>query len=246
MVTDLAREQLIEASLRAEALSHSDSCSTCSARLTEERNLTQQLRALALEMDSVAAPERIEGVLLAAFKEQLMARNTPRMSRLRYASIAAAAVLLISLGIGVAAWNSRSVFAPQAQIPSIPVTNEFTASGASDALPAPEPIVKPEIVRVKNSRQLASSKRQRKLNKAAETASTPSLADQEVATDFMPIGYLNSASLQDGGSVVRVELPRSTIISMGFAVNMDRYGERVKADVLMGADGLARAIRFVQ
>ena len=30
------------------------------------------------------------------------------------------------------------------------------------------------------------------------------------------------------------------------AVNMDRYGERVKADVLMGADGLARAIRFVQ
>ena len=67
-----------------------------------------------------------------------------------------------------------------------------------------------------------------------------------MATDFMPIGYLNSASLQDGGSVVRVELPRSTIVSMGFAVNMDRFGERVKADVLMGADGLARAIRFVR
>jgi len=45
---------------------------------------------------------------------------------------------------------------------------------------------------------------------------------------------------------VRVELPRSTIVSMGFALNMDRSGEKVKADVLMGADGLARAIRFVQ
>jgi hypothetical protein len=29
-------------------------------------------------------------------------------------------------------------------------------------------------------------------------------------------------------------------------VNMERYNERVKADVLVSADGLARAIRFVQ
>jgi hypothetical protein len=65
-------------------------------------------------------------------------------------------------------------------------------------------------------------------------------------TDFIPIGYVNSLSLQDGGSLVRVELSRSSIINMGFAVNMDRYNETVKADVLMGADGLARAIRFVQ
>jgi hypothetical protein len=27
---------------------------------------------------------------------------------------------------------------------------------------------------------------------------------------------------------------------------MERYGEKVKADVLLSADGLARAIRFVQ
>jgi hypothetical protein len=29
-------------------------------------------------------------------------------------------------------------------------------------------------------------------------------------------------------------------------VNMDRYNEKVKADVLFGVDGLAHAIRFVQ
>jgi len=29
-------------------------------------------------------------------------------------------------------------------------------------------------------------------------------------------------------------------------MNMDRADERVKADVLVGADGLARAIRFVK
>jgi hypothetical protein len=68
----------------------------------------------------------------------------------------------------------------------------------------------------------------------------------EIATEFMPLGYLNAASLQDGGQIVRVEVPRSTMASFGLPVNMDRYNERVKADVLLGVDGVAHAIRFVQ
>jgi hypothetical protein len=62
----------------------------------------------------------------------------------------------------------------------------------------------------------------------------------------MPLAYAGPINLQDGGQLVRVELPRSAMLSMGLPVNMDRYSERVKADVLLGADGLARAIRFVQ
>jgi hypothetical protein len=42
-----------------------------------------------------------------------------------------------------------------------------------------------------------------------------------------------------------VELPRSTIASWGVPVNMDRADQRVKADVLVGVDGLPHAIRFV-
>ena len=53
-------------------------------------------------------------------------------------------------------------------------------------------------------------------------------------------------TLQDGGQVMRVELPRSALAGFGLPVNMDRVNERVKADVLMGPDGQARAIRFVQ
>lgn len=245
IINDLARDQLIEASLRAEALRHGDDCSTCSPRLSEERNLTLQLRALAREMDSVAAPDRVESFLLAAFNEQRVSRNAPRAGRLRYASIAAAAVLLISLGVGLTAWNSQ--FTQQAQIPIVALADDPTVVlGISQLGSMPGSTVNPEVVTIKNTQQLASVSRRTRRSKPTTTVPTTSVADQEVATDFMPIGYLNSASLQDGGSVVRVELPRSTIVSMGFAVNMDRYGERVKADVLMGADGLARAIRFVQ
>jgi hypothetical protein len=70
--------------------------------------------------------------------------------------------------------------------------------------------------------------------------------NREIATDFMPLGSLNPATLQDGGQIIRVEVPRSTLVNFGLPVNMDRYNEKVKADVLLGVDGMARAIRFVQ
>jgi hypothetical protein len=71
-------------------------------------------------------------------------------------------------------------------------------------------------------------------------------ANYEIATDFMPVGYASPLSLEDGGQVMRVELPRSALAGFGLPVNMDRVNERVKADVLVGTDGQAKAIRFVQ
>ena len=80
---------------------------------------------------------------------------------------------------------------------------------------------------------------------AQQHAGCKSLSN-EVATHFIPLSYTSAANLQDGGQLVRVELPRSAMVRFGLPVNMERYGERVKADVLVSADGLARAIRFVQ
>ena len=54
------------------------------------------------------------------------------------------------------------------------------------------------------------------------------------------------ASLQEGGQLVRVELPRSALVAFGLPMNVNRYDEKVKADVFFGSDGMARAIRFVQ
>jgi hypothetical protein len=68
----------------------------------------------------------------------------------------------------------------------------------------------------------------------------------EIATDFMPLTYDGGAMAMESGHVVRVELPRSALISMGLPMNPERAGELIKADVLMGDDGVARAIRFVR
>jgi hypothetical protein len=66
---------------------------------------------------------------------------------------------------------------------------------------------------------------------------------QEIATEFIPLGQYAQA---EEGHLVRVELPRSALASFGLPVNAESAGGRVKADVLLGEDGTARAIRFIR
>jgi hypothetical protein len=67
---------------------------------------------------------------------------------------------------------------------------------------------------------------------------------QEIATEFIPLGQYAQA---EEGHLVRVELPRSALASFGLLpVNAEAAGGRVKADVLLGEDGTARAIRFIR
>jgi hypothetical protein len=73
----------------------------------------------------------------------------------------------------------------------------------------------------------------------------PAAAD-EIATEFIPLMNREALAQMDGGQVMRVELPRSVLMSFGLPMDMERATERIKADVLVGNDGLARAIRFVR
>ena len=82
--------------------------------------------------------------------------------------------------------------------------------------------------------------------RAALEASTASVEEAEVTTDFFPVSGANSLMPMEGGHVIRVELPRSALVSFGLPMNAERTNERVKADVLLGNDGLARAVRFVR
>jgi len=71
-------------------------------------------------------------------------------------------------------------------------------------------------------------------------------AQEEIATSFISLTQGYTLSMSEGGQVVRVELPRSALASFGLPVNGGRVNEPVKADVVVGNDGIARAIRFVR
>jgi hypothetical protein len=49
----------------------------------------------------------------------------------------------------------------------------------------------------------------------------------------------------DDVNLVRVEVPRSAMIALGLDVSADREEELVEADILLGSNGIARAVRFL-
>ncbi len=66
----------------------------------------------------------------------------------------------------------------------------------------------------------------------------------EIVTDFFPL--LDDAQPFERGELLRVKLPASAMRSVGLPVSEDRMSDTVQADVLVGEEGLARAIRFVR
>ncbi len=80
-------------------------------------------------------------------------------------------------------------------------------------------------------------------------AAPPQFADPagDMATEFFPLAFINVPVT--GGQLVRLEVPRVALASFGLAPEDSLEGSRpgmVLADVLVGEDGLARAVRFVR
>jgi hypothetical protein len=66
---------------------------------------------------------------------------------------------------------------------------------------------------------------------------------REIVTQFFPL--LDAAPPFERGELLRVIVPAATMRRVGLPVNEDRLADRIYADVLVGQEGLAQAIRFV-
>jgi hypothetical protein len=258
VVNDLAREQMMEASERASAQAHVAECDSCASSWEEERSLTAGLRTLADEMKLVAAPPQIEARVLAAFRDRGTGTSTvkpvvvtihPRRPPARYWVAAIAALLLVVFGIFVV--RARVLSRSQPQFAGVEAPAPTAPTLKNDQRPPIEMAKNPRPVnaprRNDERNQVASNPRRSNRGKpptAKENTSTPTAKD-EIATGFFPLTYGGPPNLQEGGQMLRVELSRDAVARFGLPVNMDRTGERVKADVLVGSDGLAQAIRFV-
>lgn len=64
--------------------------------------------------------------------------------------------------------------------------------------------------------------------------------------DFYAISYGGDKSETAGGHIVRVEVPRASLFALGINVPLENDSETVKADLLVGPDGVTRAIRVVK
>ncbi len=250
IVGDLAAGSLIEAGLRNLALRHSAVCPACAARLRAERALDAGLRALAESDESRQAPAHLKFALRAAFDQQAKVSTAPVLSfplvRARnWArwSLAAAALILFALTVALLSRN-------------VTLNSNNMSSGVgleptpTPAAPKQEPprIILPDNRERKVEKYLADSSNPSTKRRAQHRLTAPNdlASKSETVTDYIPLTYLADATAVESGIVVRVELSPSALIAMGLPVNVERTDSRVKADVVLGDDGVARAVRFVQ
>ena len=244
VVSELARGRMMAAEQRDEALTHTEACDDCAARLRDEQMLTRGLQSLAAQMEPLAAPAAVEAKLLEAFRSrQVFVPIASKQSSSRYWLAAVAAMLLIAISVVVFRWTNRTGDEPRQAVrqeepqPRPEVKDKSNDEFAQD-IDKPVDNSLPQVQKPKRNRPAGLRR--------PVTAQVANHVTNEIATDFIPLSYMSAASLQDGGQIVRVQLPRSALANFGLPVNMDRYNERVKAGVLFGVDGRAHAIRFVQ
>jgi len=207
------------------ALGHAETCPRCARRLANERRLSEMAAACRARDEWRAAPPAVERALLTAFRER---RRTVR--RRRSAWVASAAGGAIAAALFIAAF-----VAPRPQSPR-PVAARPGTPAAKTQIIAP---VYRELEKPR-PRTLHAAKRRPVQPRPADAAS----GNREIVTDFIPVVY--DPDPIERGSVVRVRLPRAALVTFGFPVNELRAEEPIKADVLLGEDGLARAVRFVK
>lgn len=183
--------------------------------MNEEGRLLAGLRALARGMEGREAPPRVEATLLAEFRRRKAIRNTWRWA------VAAAAVLAIVLA-------AASALRPRAR--EVAVTLPSARPAVAEQRKAPV-TAEPAVKRRAPTARRAVRKRPR---------TTAPEQDR-----FVPVLYADDLASMESGQIVRVELPRSALAAFGIPIADDRPSARIRTDVLLGEDGTARAVRFV-
>jgi hypothetical protein len=268
VVTDIARGQLTEASFREEATLHTKACESCAARLAQEQNLSVALRALALMDENKKADHGVEANLLNAFRNRTTTVSTPpvvvspkaatatRNHRLYWWAAAAAVIVVALTLLALRVQNNQPISQPQAH------ENKVLPQQPDNQNPQNDMVKQDKKLAPRRNTPLATNNKTGELNRknlahptaklnsrAAKNGQQPnrpgsnSKPADEIATNFMP---LYNIPMTEGGQVVRVELPRSALATFGLPVNAALADKPIKADVVIGNDGIARAIRFVQ
>ena len=234
-VHEMDRDGLLDASAYDVAVAHAQTCTRCARLLYQVRRLDASLKALSRADERREMPHGAQAELLRAFRARTPLRlDTGRT--LRWLS-AAAAVLILAGGALLLLRHARpssSAIKP-GQSPAVARPSP-AATAASNR--AADNVVQPESVKPVQSQAKVPTRR---------TLGTvkPAASDLEDLADFIPLPYADDDSPVGAAELVRVRLPESALGVLGFPVRYESADQAITADIVIGEDGVARAIRFV-
>jgi len=234
-VIALARNELIDASRREMSLAHTENCFRCANLLAGERALFAGVSAVVAELAEARAPAYVGAALLAAFRQQTAlghGNNIAQMPRrvTRHWKLEAAAVILILVSVLSIFWLSRRSVEKHV------------------ALIAPPPVIAPGLASppVKFDGEIGSNPGGARPDRMRHRAARNNRHATEDVTEFFPLMDGIDLDSLEAVQSVRVELPASALMDLGYRGGPDMPAGTVRADVLLGYDGLPRAIRFIR
>ena len=265
-VDEMALAHLSLAAPDGSLVRHAATCERCDARLETERALTVGLHTLASDERSIEAPASLRKDLLAAFGESAQEKRSsvvmfPRRSNWSRLVLAAAAAIVLGFVMFAARVIQHPTTNKTAEIIAGPSAGEKKAVEPNIvAVSPPQNIVERPVMsgeqqkhdRARRQRKDIAvssrfiSKSTRGLDMTMPEGTETEVASTEVKSQFVPLTYLNEATAMESGIVVRVEVAREKLASLGLPFDLERADEIIKADIILGDDGVARAIRLVQ
>ena len=238
LILDLARDVAIPAPSLGAVDEHLRRCDACRVELERQRELTAGLRAIAAEGQQWTAPARLEARVLGGFGKgrqespspgvpaAIAARGVGRHPWARYAG-ATAALIVCALWIGMRQARPQ----PQPAVP--PVADAAPRAphvGLSRAATTTAPIVAETVARP---------------GRPGRRTAKPAAARPVRAVEFVVLPDALGLPAFESGTIVRVEVPVAELPAYGLKIPPDVSRSNVEADVLVGQDGQARAIRLV-
>jgi hypothetical protein len=167
----------------------------------------------------------------AAAQARLELRSQP-WRRWRFAVITTS-LLFIVVMVGWWILRTRSIMLPQREVQSV--------------LPSPsvQPEPQPMLGQVPEQASSPAVPRPPRRRGVSHHSRTSGVEEVEVATRFYSLGEDDELVSLESGHVIRVEVPASTLLQFDLLVTLESLTQPVQADLVIGQDGLARAIRFL-
>lgn len=235
-ILDLARNVAMSEPVRAAAEAHLRDCASCAAEFERQRDLTAALGALAADAAPWNSSAGIEERLHAAFAGRRpvthpSSRDSSSFDRWT-ATLTVAAVIVLAVWLG-----SRPASGP----PGDGRRQSADFAQPPTVSPVPEHAARHPVVPGAEVRSAA----QRGIARSSKPSRRAAAATQVQSFEFMALPGAVGLPELESGSVVRIALPVGALPEYGLDIMTNGAKTTVEADVLVGQDGMARAIRLV-
>ena len=254
-------QERMEVEVGEDVASHLLLCSHCRVFAERQSRLQEGLALLAAAEASLEAPREVEARLRMMLESPALPRplSIDRRWQRPALGVLAASLLLVSwLGVrwfrpssglpaGRVAVAQRTPPAPLSQEEGQPLALSDRAGASARPQSMPRQTAKPPRRRpTPSTAQRAPLPAEDFPMRADGTIDGTDEADEEVLTDFFPLYAGQQLAPLERGRLIRTLVPRSLLGTLGLPVHPDWAIFPIKAEVVVGEDGTARAVRFVR